>query len=62
MKVKDLIECLQHCNPDARVFTAYDGNIVVNKPASVEEIGSYDQIGKCWWTVSVGDVVILGKE
>jgi hypothetical protein len=62
MKVKELIEQLQKGNSEARVFAGYDGNIVVNKPGSVEEIKSENEIGVAWWGVRVGDVVILGDQ
>ena len=62
MKVKELIEQLQKTNPDARVFMGYDSNIVVTEPNGVEEIISDNSIGSCWYSVNVGDVVILGGD
>jgi hypothetical protein len=59
MKVHELIAQLQKVNPDAQVFTGYDGNIVGSKAAEVEEITSEAAIGNCWHSVHVGDVVIL---
>lgn len=59
MKVKELIEQLQKVNSDAQVFMGYDGNIVVTKAAEVEEIKSEGAIGNCWYSVKLGDVVIL---
>lgn len=61
MKVKDLIEKLQKTNPEANVFMGYDGNIVVTQPCEVEEIESETAIGACWWSVNIGDVVILSS-
>ena len=61
MKVKDLIDQLQKVNPEANVFTGYDGNIVVTQPGGVEEILSEAAIGSCWYKVEVGDVIILEK-
>jgi hypothetical protein len=62
MKVKELIKLLQEVNPEAEVFTAYDSNIVVNKPEGVEEIKAEEQIGSCWCSVHIGDVVILNSD
>ena len=62
MIVKELIEQLKKVNPNARVFTGYDGNIVVTEPDAVEEIKSEDAIGSCWYSVHVGDVVILESQ
>lgn len=59
MKAKELITMLQAVNPDARVFMGYDGNIVVTEPHSVEEIATENDIGNCWRSVRVGDVVII---
>jgi hypothetical protein len=59
MLVKELIEQLQKMNPDARVFMGYDGNIVVTESGEVEEMKSDKDIGGCWYSVRVGDVVIL---
>ena len=61
MIVKQLIEELQKVNPEAKVFMGYDGNIVVTESDSVEEITSDAAIGTCWWSVHVGDVVILSN-
>lgn len=59
MLVKELVAKLQAVNPEARVFMGYYSNVVVTRPADVEEISSEDQIGSCWFRVDVGDVVIL---
>jgi len=59
MIVSELIAALQKQNPNARVFTGYDGNIVVEESGSVEGIETEEQIGNCWYSVHVGDVVIL---
>ncbi len=61
MIVKELIEQLQKVNPEARIFMGYDSNIVVTESDMVEEIKSENQIGSCWFSVHVGDVVILEK-
>lgn len=59
MKVKQLIEKLEKVNSEARVFMGYDGDVVVTEPTEVEEILSEGALGSCWYSVSVGDVVIL---
>jgi hypothetical protein len=59
MTARELIEKLQRVNPNARVHTGYDGNVVVELAGEVEEILNEDQIGNCWFSVHVGDVVIL---
>lgn len=59
MIVKELIEQLQKVNQNARVFTGYDSNIVVTRPVEVEEIASEQAIGACWYSVKIGDVIIL---
>jgi hypothetical protein len=59
MKVKELIALLQTVNPEGRVFHGYDGDIVVTESGAVEEITNEKQIGDCWLSVKVGDVVIL---
>lgn len=59
MVVKELIEQLNKLNPEAKVFMGYDGNVVVEESGEVEYIASDEQIGDCWWSVKVGDVVIL---
>ena len=62
MKVKELIEKLQKVDPEARVFMGYDGDVVVTGAYDVEQIASEEAIGQCWWSVKVGDVVILSDE
>lgn len=62
MIVKELIERLQKVNPEARVFYAYDSDIVVEEPVAVEEIENEKAIGSCWYKVKVGDVVLLSEE
>jgi hypothetical protein len=59
MIVSELIKELQKQNPNARVFHAYDGDVVVEESGIVEGIEREEQIGICWWRVQVGDVVIL---
>jgi hypothetical protein len=59
MNVKELILALQKVDPESRVLMGYDGNIVVTPASEVEEIKSEAQIGSCWCSVKVGDVVIL---
>ena len=62
MTVEDLIRELQKVNPAARVHMGYDGNIVGTRPDSVEEIVTERQIGNCWYSVNIGDVVILADK
>lgn len=61
MKVSDMILQLEQCDPNAEVFSAYDGNIVVTRTSGVTYIGSEEQIQPCWWRVQVGDVVIMAS-
>lgn len=61
MTVQELIDQLELMPAGARVFMGYDGNIVVEESLEVEEIQSDEQIGDCWCSVKVGDVVILAK-
>jgi hypothetical protein len=59
MTVGELIAELQKVDKDSRIFMGYDGDVVVTEPSGVEAILSEEQIGSCWYSVKVGDVVIL---
>lgn len=59
MKVKDLIAELQKIDPESRVLMGYDGNVVVTESESVEFMVTERQIGSCWYSVKLGDTVIL---
>lgn len=60
MKVKELIALLSTVNPEGRVFHGYDGNIVVAESSNeLIQITEEDKVGPCWYSVKVGDVVIL---
>lgn len=61
MKVKELIEALQQIDGESQVFSAYDGDIVVTRTSGVEYMATENQIGPCWYSVSVGDTVILSS-
>ena len=61
MTVQELILELYKMPTDAKVFMGYDSNIVVEESLEVEEIESEQQIGDCWFSVKVGDVVILAR-
>jgi hypothetical protein len=62
MKVKELISALSSIDPESRVFMGYDGDVVVTGAYAVEYMSTEQQIGNCWWSVKVGDTVILCDE
>lgn len=59
MIVKELIALLQTVNPEARIFHGYDGDVVLTEPGTILTIKSEEDISTCWYSVKVGDVVIL---
>jgi hypothetical protein len=64
VNVKELIAKLEKCNPEARVFHAYDSDIVVEESGDVITL-TVESIVDSWWGVKprrCGDISGLALE